>query len=325
MGLAVSKSFGEKITNSTNKTYLGQGNGFKISLYQNKYYYANANKWHAKAYNFYGITNKEVSLSFSTSWDMGGGAKLANKVRENLLTNKILRGLASQNTNGRQGALDPFILTDAWTQKKMTDGAPISVSLSFRSFYENNINSTSYKLILPFLTQICSTPGGLLLLGDAAGNLLRAAGEGFISTLNSITETAKSFGSSMSNSENNEEGVTDTIRNLIGTVSKFVDDRALATGGQGINNGNFTVLLSLGDVIHERSLSTENSVDEQYTKIDWFVKSFNAKPSVSFIMVDDKPMPLWFDIDVSLESRLNLSNRFIYNILNDKPININKN
>ena len=78
-------------------------------------------------------------------------------------------------------------------------------------------------------------------------------------------------------------------------------------------------------------VNSQNENAERVTSeinIDWIVKSFSFTPSRQFQMVKEQgisvPKPLWINFDVSLETRLSLSNRYIYNILVPQAIKINE-
>jgi hypothetical protein len=123
-----------------------------------------------------------------------------------------------------------------------------------------------------------------------------------------------------------------------------VYNKTVSETGSGKNNANFTVLFSLGDVtnhvaavneerkkqnlptitdIHKIKssnidVSRMNEKAEKYHSsfaIDWIVESFNFKPSRQFEMVNGLPKPLWIDFEVSLETRLSLSNKYVYNLI----------
>lgn len=50
--------------------------------------------------------------------------------------------------------------------------------------------------------------------------------------------------------------------------------------------------------------------------MDWIITNFSFIPSMQFEMVKESdgefPKPLWMDFDVSLETRLSLSNKYVY-------------
>jgi hypothetical protein len=51
--------------------------------------------------------------------------------------------------------------------------------------------------------------------------------------------------------------------------------------------------------------------------IDWIITGFTFTPSTQFEFdeIEKIPMPLWVNFDLTLETRLSLSNKYIYNLM----------
>ena len=58
--------------------------------------------------------------------------------------------------------------------------------------------------------------------------------------------------------------------------------------------------------------------------VDWIVTSFSCTPSVQFTWDEENklPKPLWCNFKVSLETRYTLSNKYVYDLLNQNIITL---
>ncbi len=327
-------------------SYLGVGNGFSISLFHNDFYTYNSNYWRLTLDGFTGIMLENLSLNFQTNWGDAGGAVLGKKV-ESFVNSKFIKFLAGQSEAGFQ----PFICSDAWTQQKMSgDAQPIQVQLKFRAYNNNRMECTNYNDVILFLTHICSpvkssssanNPDGRGL-GDDIASTLNNTMAGTSNIIGTVIDAGKTFvaGFSDRDNPNDKPGEKQARKNKFAQAAKSLVETAdstynqiVSTTGNGKNNGNFTVNFLLGDKINKRDLyvnskdTNGNTVTSQLN-IDWIVKSFSFTPSRQFQMVKEQgisvPKPLWINFDVSLETRLSLSNRYIYNILVPQAIKINE-
>lgn len=326
---------------------LGISNGFKIYLANNRFYEINGHYWRLPLVkSFTGIMTENLSLNFQTSWSDAGGAILGKKI-DSFVNSKFIKMLAGQSDAGFM----PFICSDAWTQQKVSGEAqPVKVQLKFKAYNEDKLQCTNYNDILRFLIHICSPiksatgknekndPNSIYAgpvpeagLGtQLAGTLNNAAAGG-----GKLINTAVAAGKSLASSEWNS--IAQGLKNVVETADRTYNT-IVAETGNGKNNGNFTVNLSLGDLIglyegsskiHERSieanvLSTDGpdkgkKVSKDYN-IDWIITNFSFTPSRQFQMVNGLPKPLWMSFDLSLETRLSLSNKYVYNILMKDPL-----
>jgi hypothetical protein len=325
---------------------LGIGNGFYITLHENDFYTFNSDYWRIPTIKkFNGIMLENLSLNFQTDWNDAGGAVLGKKI-ESFVNSKFVKMLAGQAGGGFQ----PFICSDAWTQQKMSgDAKPVIVQLKFKAYNRDRLGCTNYNDVILFLTHICSpvksssadnrpvTHRGENLGSDVKGTLERAV-EGGANIIGTVVDAGKTFAAGFSNRDNpndkpgekemRKQSFADAAKNLVETLDSSYN-KLVAKTGSGKNNGNFTVKFHLSDKINQRNVyvnykdTSANFVSDDF-EIDWIVKSFSFTPSRQFQMVQEQgvkvPKPLWINFDLTLETRLSLSNRYIYNILNRNEV-----
>lgn len=338
------------VQSARTSSYLGIGNGFSISLFHNDFYTYNSDYWRLTLDGFTGIMLENLSLNFQTNWGDAGGAVIGKKI-ESFVNSKFIKFLAGQSVAGFQ----PFICSDAWTQQKMSgDAQPIQVQLKFRAYNLDRMGCTNYNDIILFLTHICSpvksssssnNPPNRGGLGDDIASTLKNTVAGAGNIVGTIVESGKTFVAGYSN----QVGEGETAEQVAGRKNKFAAaakslvetadstyNKIVSKTGAGKNNGNFTVDFTLGDKINKINkknlyVNSKNENAEIVTSeinIDWIVKSFSFTPSRQFQMVKEQgisvPKPLWINFDLTLETRLSLSNRYIYNVLIPHSININE-
>lgn len=298
--------------NITNKivnpedTIVGKGNYFIIKLNRNAFYEANKNFYRLSKDStregiegFKGICTENISFNFNTTWEDSGGAKLAKKLA-GYLDLKIIKALAGQSDSGYL----PIILTDGYTQQKLKDSEPLKCDLKFKLYHEDTVAGTNYHDAFLFLTHICS-PIKEPMFGTAAKEMIVKAANGIYNTGSTLQNSIKEFASG------DTRGISNAAKTFVNTASNLFDEVTTKTSN-GKNNGNFTVTLSLGNKIFE------------HNNVDWIIKSFSLSPSTQFIWDENKklPMPIWCDFNVSLETRLKLSNKYVYDLLNKEQIKI---
>ena len=325
---------------SQDKSLLGISNGFNITLCHNAFWTYNSDFWRlTKNEGFQGIMLEDLSLSFQTPWSNAGGAVLGDKI-ESFLNSSIVKFLAGQSDHG----FSPFICSDAWTQQKVNgDAQPIKVQLKFRAYNDNRIGCTNYNDVLRFLIHICSplkssnkkNNPNELDVGNYFGNTLNDVVAGGANLFGKGVDAIGDIGGSLFDNGKkvlsnvpklfNEESRAEA-QNAIGYFAKDVVQTAdkvydglLKETANGKNNGNFTVEFKLGNKINK----CEVAESEKYL-IDWIISSFSFKPSRQFEMVSENkkkyPKPLWMDFDLSLETRLSLSNKYVYKTLIESPL-----
>ena len=318
--------------NALKTSLLGISNGFIINLCHNDFHRYNSQYWRLNTEGFTGIMLDNLSLNFQTNWNDAGGAILSKKI-ESVMNSKFIKMLASQADEG----FKPFICSDAWTQQKVSGEAqPVKVQLKFKAYNTNKMGCTNYNDILRFLIHICSplksTTGSNdpnILSNTALGSqlvaTLDAAADGGGNIIGMLGGAAKTFMS----------GDKSSISNVAKTVVETADatyNKLLSNTGNGKNNANFTVEFRLGDINNPSNLKINSNtnfisktLDENHKetsakfKLDWIVSNFTFKPSMQFEMVKEGkaeyPKPLWMDFDVTLETRLSLSNKYVYQTL----------
>jgi hypothetical protein len=315
------------IQTAKTSSYLGVGNGFSISLFHNDFYTYNSNYWRLTLDGFTGIMLENLSLNFQTNWGDAGGAVIGKKI-ESFVNSKFIKFLAGQSEAGFQ----PFICSDAWTQQKVSGEAqPVKVQLKFKAYNLNKMGCTNYNDILRFLIHICSPLKSATGKNDPNVNLgthifytLDDAAAGGSNLIGLATGAVSTF------MNGDKSGASQIAKNLVETVDSSYN-KLLSSTGNGKNNANFTVLLSIGDLNDNhgtaRKINSSSSIESKYLdknhqettadfKLDWIITNFTFKPSMQFEMVKENggefPKPLWMDFDVSLETRLSLSNKYVY-------------
>lgn len=315
-------------------TFIGQNNYFCIDLYKNDYYDTNKLFWRPGfegIMGFKGVSLDNLALSFSTEWTDAAGAKLSKTIAE-MINSKVIKAFAGQSEQGFQ----PMILTDAWTQQKVKGTTPLKIDLTFKSFNEDTVASTNYHDILKFLTHICS-PVKPIKFGTDTADFIKRTAAGFVDTGSDIFEALKSMFSTPSEEEQQQYtsfgervagyagGVVNAINGLYGDVT--------ARTVLGRNNGNFTTLFTFGDKVYSHANDKEGNIIVRGNNknpitglVDWIITNFTCTPSTQFIWDDKKnlPLPLWCEFKVSLETRYSLSNKYVYDLLNENIITLSE-
>ena len=317
------------IDTALNSSLLGISNGFCISINTNRFWELNSTFWRLGPtfIGFTGIMLENLALNFQTSWSDAGGAVLGKKI-DSLVNSKFIKMLAGQSDNGFR----PFICSDAWTQQKVSGEAqPVKVQLKFKAYNLNKMGCTNYNDILRFLIHICSPLKSATGKNDPNVNL----GTHIFDTLDDATAGGSNLiglatGAVSTFMNGDKSGVSKIAKNLVETVDSSYN-KLLSSTGNGKNNANFTVLLAIGDLNDNhgtaRKINSSSSIESTYKdtnsqettadfKLDWIITNFSFKPSMQFEMVKESggefPKPLWMDFDVSLETRLSLSNKYVY-------------
>ena len=322
--------------NAQNNSLLGKSNGFIVSLCHNAFWQYNADYWRLPGNDrFKGIMLEDLSLNFQTSWSDAGGAILGKKI-ESFLNSKFVKMLAGQSDHG----FSPFICSDAWTQQKMSgDAQPVKVQLKFKAYNNDRMGCTNYNDILRFLIHICSpvksstqgnnpkTRGGL---GDDIGSTLNDVVDGTGNLINTVVDSGKTFVNGFKEDDIEGKNKFATAAAQVVEVANNTYNKLLGTTANGKNNANFTVNFSLNNKIFDRNTHMEitkpgevqNETAAINTALDWIVTNFSFKPSRQFTYSNDEndkdfglPKPLWMDFDLSLETRLSLSNQYVYNVI----------
>lgn len=328
MGLSLKVYNSSKKDNALNDSLLGISNGFNIRLANNAFYTYNQQYWKmTTVHGFTGIMLENLALNFQTSWGDAGGAVLGKKI-DSLVNSKFVKMLAGQSDNGFR----PFICSDAWTQQKVSGEAqPVKVQLKFKAYNLTKMGCTNYNDILRFLIHICSPLKSATGKNDPNVNI----GTHIFDTLNDAAAGGSNLvgmaaGAVSTFMNGDKSSVSQIAKNLVETVDSSYN-KLLSSTGNGKNNANFTVLLSIGDLNDNhgaaRKINSSSSIESKYLdenhqettadfKLDWIITNFTFKPSMQFEMVKENggvfPKPLWMDFDVSLETRLSLSNKYVY-------------
>lgn len=317
------------IDTALSSSLLGISNGFCISINKNRFWDINSPFWKLGPtfMEFNGIMLENLSLNFQTSWSDAGGAVLGKKI-ESLVNSKFLSMLAGQSDNGFR----PFICSDAWTQQKVSgESQPVKVQLKFKAYNLNKMGCTNYNDILRFLIHICSPLKSATGKNDPNVNLgthiFNTLGDAAAGGSNLIGEA---IGAATTFMNGDKSSVAAIAKNLVETVDSSYN-KILSSTGNGKNNANFTVLLTIGDLNDDngtaRKINSNSKFKSKYLdtnhketsadfKLDWIITNFTFHPSMQFEMVKESggtfPKPLWMDFEVSLETRLSLSNKYVY-------------
>lgn len=292
------------------QTLLGKNNGFIVSICKNNFYNNNYELWENSKLtdSFFGIHLDNISMSFSNTWAETGGAKLFGKLK-NFFEFKIFKFLSANMEEGYR----PFIASDAWTQKKLASTTPISVSLKFKSYLNNENLSTNYIDIIKFLTKVCSPPMHVEIGSTAVGNL-KSTFMGAVEMGSDLIDQSLTLFDDMSVSDGilNVATFGENIVNATDNIYENIESMGMGGG----SNGNFTVVLEIHDKIHKTYHNNQ--------LIDWFISGFTFTPSTQFVMVDEKPKPIYMDFEVNLTTRLALSNYVVAKMITNN-VNLIKN
>ena len=317
------------IDTALSSSLLGISNGFCISINKNRFWDLTSPFWRLGPtfMEFNGIMLENLSLNFQTSWSDAGGAVLGKKI-ESLVNSKFLSMLAGQSDNGFR----PFICSDAWTQQKVSgESQPVKVQLKFKAYNLNKMGCTNYNDILRFLIHICSPLKSATGKNDPNVNLgthiFNTLGDAAAGGSNLIGEA---IGAATTFMNGDKSSVAAIAKNLVETVDSSYN-KILSSTGNGKNNANFTVCLTIGDLNDNngtaRKINSNSKFKSKYLdtnhketsadfKLDWIITNFTFHPSMQFEMVKESggtfPKPLWMDFEVSLETRLSLSNKYVY-------------
>lgn len=339
--------------NELDSTYLGIGNGFMIQLHKNRFYDLNFGPyWKPKEQGFTGIMLDNIALNFQTSWGDAGGAIIGKKI-ESIVNSKFVKMLAGQSGNGFQPFICADAWTqqkvsgEAQPVKVQLKFKAYNVDRMGCTNY-NDIIPFLIQICSPIKSSTTKYNNGQGL-GDDIASTLNNAAEGGAQVISTVVNAGKQFANGFSNKRKGSETDNDlkvkqnafasAAASLVETANDIYN-KTVSETGSGKNNANFTVLFSLGDItnkidkqngehnttlkpIHKiKSSSIDVSrMNEKAEKfhssfaIDWIVESFNFKPSRQFEMINGLPKPLWVDFEVSLETRLSLSNKYVYNLI----------
>ena len=313
------------------QSHLGLSNGFYIGLNENSFYMNNFDKYwqNQDILGFTGIMLENISLDFNTPWTDAGGAQIGKKIA-GYANSKFIKILAGQSEKGFQ----PFICSDAWTQQKVGgDASPLKISLKFRAFQENVYGMSTYDDIIRFLICICSPMKsasyvktgntdqyGTEGIGTQAKNNIVNAANGAGEIFANVSSASKGFAGMLKQSADESEGIAnrkffkEAVKDLAKTAQGLYNT-IVTNASDGRNNANFTVNFRLGKPNTLASKINQRAIGEN--NIDWIITSFNFKPSMQFTFDNNsnKPYPLWVDFDLSMETRLALSNRYIHNLI----------
>ena len=317
------------IDTAISSSLLGISNGFCITINKNRFWDINSPFWRlgTTLIGFNGIMLENLVLNFQTSWSDAGGAILGKKI-DSLVNSKFIKMLAGQSDNGFR----PFICSDAWTQQKVSgESQPVKVQLKFKAYNLNKMGCTNYNDILRFLIHICSPLKSATGKNDPNVNLgthiFNTLGDAAAGGSNLIGEA---IGAATTFMNGDKSSVAAIAKNLVETVDSSYN-KILSSTGNGKNNANFTVCLTIGDLNDNngtaRKINSNSKFKSKYLdtnhketsadfKLDWIITNFTFHPSMQFEMVKESggtfPKPLWMDFEVSLETRLSLSNKYVY-------------
>lgn len=314
MPLQIIKNNIVKETGMPDTTQLGKSNGFVIQLYQNDYYNHNSEFWRLNDLKtICGVSTENLSISFNTEWTETGGAKLGKKIT-GYVNGSLFKALAGQSDEGFQ----PMILSDEWTQKKLKGTTPIKIDLTFKLYKDKSIAGSCYKDAILFLTHICAPPKKVKMGTDSV-DLIKRVGTGVYNVAEKVVGSTRA---AMNADQESIGTVVGTVVNTANDIYKGVTSNAVL----GRNNGNFTVLFSFGEKVYSHNNFNVDYTNNKITgNIDWIVSNFSFTPSTQFYWDEDKkiPLPMWCDFKVSLETRLTLSNKYVYDLLHENILQLN--
>lgn len=224
--------------------------------------------------DFWVIATEPLSYTISTSWKDSCGAAIAGKI-DDLINSQVFKLFNA-------GKMFVPIVSDAWSQQVAEKGSPISISVKFRAYYKDRTTcSADYKSLIKFFTRLCSPPKKYSLSAATLGVLKTNA--------KTVKETAEKAG----NAWKDNHSITAAVKVFAGAVTSTKEPSADGTGAL---RCQFTLTVETNKF--------------KCSTLDWIVKSFSFTPSQQMVFENGKPLPLWVDFQVDLETDICPSNYY---------------
>jgi hypothetical protein len=266
------------------------------------------------------VLSEPIELNVETEWTESAGADIAKKV------NQIFNSKAIKIFAGGKGSM--HAPTDSWTQKTTEIGKPLSIKLKFRIYSrivsETNNKQQSYMDMLQFLILICAPRKVYSVANNAIDPLIAAAqrSKEFFQRLkadnavvkNEKGETIEDPGEKASETEKQEYrtlkeiGASKERSEILKSYNTDKTDKNFFSEILGVARYNYTLQLK------SKIFNFDPEKDEN-REMDWYIKSFNWKPSTEIRYVNDLAYPLWVDFELNLETCCSWPKSWIEKIL----------
>lgn len=256
------------------------------------------------------VLTEPIEFKAETEWTESAGAEMAKKI------NQIFNSKAIKIFAGNKGSM--HAPTDEWTQKTTEKGVPFSAKLKFRIYKKNNVvvetnNYTqNYLDMIRFLTLVCAPRQKYSVADNAIEPLIAAARNSklFFQNLKSKKSSEEDEKEKNENekteTEKRREEEINKQRSIIGNLENYKTEK---TGlfdqlRNNLTSARYNYTLYLKSKIFVKS--DDNA--------DWYVKSFNWKPSTEMLIIANQPEPLWVDFEVDLETCCSWPREWINNV-----------
>ena len=260
------------------------------------------------------VLTEPIEFKAETEWTESAGAEIAKKI------NQIFNSKAIKIFAGNKGST--HAPTDEWTQKTTEKGVPFSAKLKFRIYKKNNVavetnNYTqNYLDMIKFLTLVCAPRKKYSVANNAIDPLIAAARNSKLFFQN--LKSKKSNEEDEKEKNENEKTGTEKRREeeiskqgtVIGYLENYKADKSknglFAQLRNNLTSARYNYTLYLKSKIFNKDRADDNC--------DWYVKSFNWKPSTEMLIIANQPEPLWVDFEVDLETCCSWPKEWIDNI-----------
>ena len=258
------------------------------------------------------VLTEPIEFKAETEWTESAGAEMAKKI------NQIFNSKAIKIFAGNKGSM--HAPTDEWTQMTTEKGVPFSAKLKFRIYKKNNVavetnNYTqNYLDMIRFLTLVCAPRQKYSIANAAIDPLIDAARNSklFFQNLKSkkSSEEDEEGKNEKTGTEKRREEEISKQGTVIGYLKNYKADKSenglFAQLRNNLTSARYNYTLYLKSKIFNKNQADDNC--------DWYVKSFNWKPSTEMYVIANQPEPLWVDFEVDLETCCSWPKEWINNI-----------
>lgn len=286
---------------------------------------------------FFGVAEETPQIKYSNEWGPGPASTFVEKYEE-FMSHKIVKTFGSANRDYR-----PVIGTDSWTQQIPQKGSVIEVPIKFRSY-----PMTAYKTMNYFRAiwqlYFYTTPkpfqfsDGLNIITQA---MEQAAKIGFdfgnaITKLNDAVKVLQQAKSSIS-----DDMKWNDIINYVGENNSYsgVQDildktKASIPGSDDLSHAKLQATRSIEVMKYLLNTMTapEGSGCETFTLYygnlfktsykDWIISNWSFKPAVYTTNYNDRIVPLYMDISITLRTAGQVGTRDFANLFNYDSVHV---
>lgn len=262
------------------------------------------------------ILDEMPDIKMNFEWKPGYGSQFANYIdvlagtddqKDNPVASKLISTIfsISKITAGKGYVQMPH--TNQFSQNTLEKSSILGLNLKFRIYKESNLWSDYRRYNL----QISDYKKWLQVLFTAVMPLR-------IYNISSALENIKDILAASTNEDSPLLNLGREAKDLGNNTIELVQTFDLGTHGPKIvdNITNIDEFLKNPDIRGHISfrLNIPGLLKSSDT-VDWIVTSMDAKPSLEFITINNRPKPLYMDFDVKLETNQKLSRNQIVSII----------